>query len=90
MRFLYTPVNKRKSKQDENLQNPLRNKAKNKRGARKYPLRENTLNHPILGSGWSYVILHNVTLWAASFTKWRAPIDSHYNFPVRIATPIIL
>ena len=34
----------------------------------------------------SYVILHNVTLWTALFTKWRAPIDYHYNFPVRIAT----
>ena len=28
----------------------------------------------------------NVTLCAASFTKWRAPIDSYYNFPVWIAT----
>ena len=51
-RFLYTsciktPVNDRKSKQDKNLQNPLRTKAKNKGGARKYPLRENTLHHPI-------------------------------------------
>ena len=29
-----TPVNKRKSKQNKNLQNPLRTRAKNKRGAR--------------------------------------------------------
>ena len=42
-----TPVNKRKSKQDTNLQNPLRTRTKNKRGARKYLLRENTLHHAI-------------------------------------------
>ena len=39
------------------------------------------------GSGWSYVILYNVSLWAASFTKWRAPIDCHYNIAVQLATP---
>ena len=37
-RFLYhcikTPVNDRKSKQDKNVQNPSRTRAKNKRGAR--------------------------------------------------------
>ena len=43
-----TPVNDRKSKQDKNLQNPLRTRAKNKLGVRKYPLRENTLHHPIV------------------------------------------
>ena len=41
------------------------------------------------GSSLSYVILHNVTLWTASFTKWRAPISSQYNFPVRISTPFV-
>ena len=41
-----TPVNDRKSKQDKNLQNPFRTRTKNKRGARKYPLREKTLHHP--------------------------------------------
>ena len=47
IRCIKTPVNDRKSKQDQNLQNPLRTRAKNKRGARKYPLRENTLHHPM-------------------------------------------
>ena len=43
-----TPVNDWKSKQDKNLQKTLvtRPRAKNKQGARKYPLRENTLHHP--------------------------------------------
>ena len=41
------PVKDRKSKQDKNLQNPLKTRVKNKRGARKYSLRENTLHHPI-------------------------------------------
>ena len=44
IRCIKTPVNDRKSKQDTNLQNPLRTRAQNKRGARKYPLRENTLH----------------------------------------------
>ena len=46
IRCIKTPVNDQKSKQDKNLQNPLRTRAKNKRGARKYPLHENTLHHP--------------------------------------------
>ena len=46
IRGIKTPINDRKSKQDKNLQNPLRTMAKNKQGARKYPLRENTLHHP--------------------------------------------
>ena len=46
IRCIKTPVNDQKSKQDKNLQNPLRIRAKNKRSARKYPLRENTLHHP--------------------------------------------
>ena len=46
IRCIKTPVNDRKSKQDKNLQNPLRTRAKNKRGPRNYPLRENTLHHP--------------------------------------------
>ena len=32
---------------------------------------------------------YNVTLWAASFTKWRALSDSHYNFAVWIAPPYL-
>ena len=46
IRCIKTPVNDRKSKQDKNLQNPSRTRAKNKRAARKYPLRANTLHHP--------------------------------------------
>ena len=46
IRCIKTPVNKRKYKQEFFLQNLLRTRAKNKRGARKYPLRENTLHHP--------------------------------------------
>ena len=46
VRCIKTPVNDRKSKQDKNLQNPLKTRAKNKRVARKYHLRENTLHHP--------------------------------------------
>ena len=34
----------------------------------------------------NHVIFYNVTLWAALFTRWRAPIDSHYNFAVWIAS----
>ena len=45
IRCIKTPVNKRKSKQEKKLQNPLRTRAKNERGAQKYPLRENTLHH---------------------------------------------
>ena len=40
-------VNDQKSKQDKNVQNLIKTRAKNKQGARKYPLRENTLHHPM-------------------------------------------
>ena len=46
IRCIKTTVNDGKFKQDKNLQKPLRTRAKNKRGARKYPLRVNTLHHP--------------------------------------------
>ena len=57
IRCIKTPVNDRKSKQDKHLQNPLKTRAKNKRGARNYPLRENTLHHPTIFSAENFTVV---------------------------------
>ena len=51
--FIYAALIHQSTNENQNnfffSQNPLRTRAKNIQGARKYPLRENTLHHPSLG-----------------------------------------
>ena len=76
LRGIKTPVNGRKSKQDENLQNSSRTRAKNKRGAQKYPLHLNTLHHPGVPAacehGTAFFLLsENCEMWSSNVIFFR-------------------